>query len=305
MKILNHKYLCMSLLAACVTLFSCGSDDDYSAGPQMAADCPGLTFGSDYSLSEELDPSDETSKDITIYRVGDSSSAGTYNLTVRTNTDNVFSVPSTVSFSAGQTEATITVTFNSAEVGTTYELEIVLDEDDVDAYNSDTYMSYSYSVVRVKWNSLGTGQWLDNFWYGVYWDDIEIQQRDDNPSVYRFESPYTDEFIESWGDTPGTYQQYISFTLMSTGYVTWDDVFYFNVYYDYYGAEIKAYYPSSLSSSYASLDYENYAVFDDNGEILYFVICPYWWMDGIGGWYYYYCYLAFPGYDLAGAWGWQ
>ncbi len=295
MKLLNIQTAL--LIAAAVAFVACDDDDDYSAGKPTAADCPALTFGSDNVQSVEMDPADDTKVDITIDREGQTPAA-TYKIKVLTNTENIFDVPETVTFAEGQTEATVTVTFDDAAVGTSYSLEIGLEDDDVDAYSSDTYQTYSYTVVRVKWNTLGTGQWVEDFWYG-FCASVEIQQRDDDPSSYRIVSPYTDDLIEAYGEGTGTYQQYLVFTLTSMDYVTWDECFYINTWELDYDQEIIGWMHSALSSSYADYDELSYAVRDDDGNILYFQICPFWYMDGVGGWAgSYCCYLAFPGYDL-------
>lgn len=302
MKRLNNKYLYAPLLAACTLLAACSSDDDYSAGTPTAADCPALTFGANNTKSVELDPSDPTSVDLTVYR-SNAAAAGSYGLRVLSNTDNVFAVPSTVSFAAGERETTVTVTFGNAEIGKSYTLEVGLEDADVDAYSADTYTSYVYTCIRVKWNPVGTGQWLDGFWYG-FWDEVTIQQRDDEPGTYRINNPYTDALVDAYGETKGTYTDYLTFKLSATGFVSWDGWFYFNTLYSA-GAEIKGYYPSSLAASLASSNELSYAETDEEGNILYFVIMPYWYVDGVGGFGTGYpCYLAFPGTDLATAWDW-
>ncbi len=303
MKLLNNKYLYIFLLGVSGMFASCGNDeDDYSAGMPTATDCPALTFGSDNTESVELDPAAPTTAAITVFR-GKTDTEASYSIRVLSNTDNIFTVPQTVNFAAGAEEAAVTVSFNNAEVGKSYTLEIGLDEGDVDAYSSDTYTSYVYTCIRVKWNTIGKGQWLDGFWYG-FWDEVNIQQRDDIPGVYRINNPYTDELVSSTGETTATYTDYLVFTLSETGYVSWDTSFYINTAYDG-STEIKGYYPSALGSSLASSNELSYAETDDEGNIRYFTITPYWYVDGVGGWGTDYpCYLAFPGVDLATDWEW-
>lgn len=296
MKKLLNKYVFLSLLAACITLTSCSDEEDYSAGPQTDANCPALTFGVNNSATEELDPTEATQVDITVYRQNGSADAS-YPIKVISNTGNIFSVPASVNFASGASEATITVSFDNAEIGKPYTLEIGLDDTNVDPYNANTYTSYVYTCTRVKWNTLGTGQFLDGFWYW-FWDEITIQQREDMPNVYRITNPYTDDWVNYFGEATATYEEYIMLTLSSTDYVSWE-TFSMNTNYD---GEIMAYYPSSYASGSAD-DANSYAVRDDDGKLLYFVIDPYW-VNDTGYWAYYPCYIAFPGVDLAGEWGW-
>lgn len=295
MKLLKN-YLYLSLLAVGMTFASCDDEDNYSPGALTDPSCPALTFGSDNVQSIELDPTEPTQGTITLYR-GKADAAATYNLHVLRNTDNVYNVPSTVSFAAGATEADITISFNNAEVGKAYTVEIALEDADVDAYSANAYNSFVYTCTRVKWNEVGKGQWLDGFWYW-FWDEVTIYQRDDMSNVYRITNPYTDDWINYYGDPTGTYEEYIVFTLSNTDHVSWE-TFSMNMIYN---GEIMAYYPSSYISGSAD-DENSYAERDEDGNILYFVIDPYW-VNDTGYWAYYPCYLAFPGVDLATDWAW-
>ena len=301
MKLLNNKYLVYIAVGLVGMFTSCGDDNDYTPGEPTAAGCAALTFGENNSLSEELDPTAPTSATITVYR-SNSDAQATYPLSVLSNTDNIFSVPQSVSFAAGAKEAEFEISFNNAEVGQTYSVEIALDDADVDAYSQDAYKTFVYTCVRVKWNTVGTGQWLDGFWYG-FWDEVEIQQRDDTPSSYRINNPYTNELVAAFGEAAGTYTDYLVFSLSATGFVSWTTPIYINTLYG--GAvDIKGYFPSTLNSSLSADNELSYAVTDDAGNIQYFVVNPYWYVDGVGGWGANYpCYLAFPGVDLATEFG--
>lgn len=298
---INKIFLLAGIAAMSMFMGACSDDDDYTPGPEVSDNCPALSFSSDNILSEELDPEDPTSLDITVYR-SKTEGAGTYKINTLVNTDDAFNVPNDVTFAAGQSEAVITATFNNAEVGKTYTLEIGFDDADVNPYK--TVKTYAYTVVRVKWNDLGTGQWLDGFWYG-FWDEVTIQQRDDNHNVYRIKNPYTDDIVSQFGQPMGSTQEWFLFTLSKNGYVTWDSFFYINASYQDTGIDIKGYLPSSLSPTLEESDMLSKAVYDDEGNIRYFIITPYWYVDGVGGFGTNYpCYLAFPGVDLATEWEW-
>lgn len=303
MKLLNNKYLVYIAVGLVGMFTSCSDDNEYAPGDATAAGCAALTFGENNVLSEELDPNDPTTATITVYR-SNSDAQATYPLSVLSNTDNIFSVPQSVSFAAGAKEAEFEISFNGAEVGESYSVEIALDDADVDAYSADTYKSFVYTCVRVKWNTVGTGQWLDGFWYG-FWSEVDIQERDDKPGTYRINNPYTDELVSSYGEAKGTYTDHLVFTLSKQGLVSWTTPIYINTLYGG-SVDIKGYFPSTLSSSQAALDELSVANTDDAGNILYFTIAPYWYVDGAGGWGTDYpCYLAFPGVDLATEFGYN
>lgn len=179
------------------------------------------------------------------------------------------------------------------------------DNIDMPEYSGNTYIYPRtmdvYNDSNLTWNSLGYGRWIDDFWYEAIFD-VEIQQCVEDSNIYRFACPYTDA-VTGGG---ATYQPWIMLTHTPAGYVTWKDAFYINTFNSSYGAEVKAYLPSALSSSVADSDYLSYANYDWQGGITYFTIAPYWYIDGVGGYGTAYpCYLVFPGQSLPqinGAW---
>ena len=279
---------------------SCSDDDDnYEVGPKVAANSPEVRFGAENPASIEVDPS-SPSFDVVIRRTA--TDAATYNINIDKNELDAFSIPQSVSFAAGETEATITISVSpSAPTATDLALSISLDDEVINYYKEGEVGAYGAIVNVVKWNTLGIGQWLDGFWYG-FADEVEIQQRDDDPTQFRCTNPYTEDKVLADGSIVGTYNKYLAvFTLKSNGKVTWDTFFYINTVSASYGAEIKAYMPSEKGGSNA----DSLAEFDEEGNILYFQIDPYWYMDGVGGWGNGYpCYLAFPGIDLATEFEW-
>ncbi|MGM9698799.1 MAG: hypothetical protein ACI3Y0_09165 [Prevotella sp.] len=297
---LNKIFMLAGVAMMSFVMAACSDDDnDYTAGAPVASDCPGLSFvAEDNMKSVELDPTDPTSVDVKVTR-SNTTGSGTYNVKVLSNPDNVFNVPATVTFDAGATEATVHVTFDNAEVGTTYTLQLGLEDSDVNPYKTTTVSAFAYSFVRVKWNSLGKGQWINTFLYGVFWDEVEIQQRDDKPQYYRVENLYTDDFVNSQEAIPAGYEPWLVFVLSKTGYVSWNGWFNINTIHPSYGAVVKAYLPSALDDSLAGDDASSKAHYDEDGNITYFELMPYMYMDGIGGWGLKPYYVAFPGYDLA------
>ncbi len=292
-----NKIFLLAGIAALGLFTSCSDDDDYTKGKPASGDqLQTVTFGADNYESIELDPADATTKTFTLYR--DSAyieNETTVPIKVVTNTDDVFVVPSEATFAAGSAATDITVTFDSAQIGVQYSLEIAVDDKYVNPYSQDTYKTYSYNIQRVKWNSIGFGYWCDEFWYGDLFE-VEVFQRDDQKNVYRIESPYTDEYLEEYWDyyeyedderVYGTYQKWLVFTIKND-FVTWDD-FTFNTYHTGYGAEIWALYYSNNAKNCVVVRNE-----DEEAAIRYLAINPRFYMYGVGGWNSYYCYLVFP-----------
>lgn len=297
---LNKIFMLAGIAMLGFAMSSCSDDDnDYTPGEPVSADCPAVSFVAEESgKSVELDPTDPTEVSFTVTREK-ADAAASYNLKVLSNTDDVFVVPATVDFAAGAKEANVKATFNNAEVGKTYSFEVALDDEVVNPYKSSTRKSFTFKAVRVKWNSLGKGQWIDGFLYG-FWDEAEIQQRDDKPQYFRVQNIYTDEFVTSAGAAPAGYKPWFVFMVTNSGKnVTWDGWFSINTIHPSYGAEVKAYLPSALNESLAGDDAASVVHYDDNGNITYFELMPYMYMDGVGGFGLKPHYVAFPGYDLA------
>lgn len=299
MKLFNKSIL--ALFALALGLTACSDDDEHVAGEQDKADRAGVYFPSANATSIEQDP-ELTEFTFQIARLN-TSGALSVPLKVNTNEENVYTVPATAEFADGEAVANVTVAYNMPEVGKAYELVVEVDDEYVSLYKTyDGGYSYRVSVTRVKWNTLGEGTFYDDFWYGgttpTLLGNVSIQQRDDNKSVYRVSNPYTNELLSSAGVTLGTYTNYYVFTLDKDDYVSWDSYLPINTFNDNYGAEILGWYPSSLSASLAESDADSYAQRDEEGNILYFVLNPYWYMLDIGGWGCSPLYIGFPDVDL-------
>ena len=296
-----YKYL-LGLLFAPVLMTACSEYEDTEvASPSADANCPAVRFASDNATYSELAP--EATFTLKVLR--DASDAAEYAINVVNNEDNAFIVPSTVSFAAGEKETTIQINMAaSAVAGKTVALELNFSDELVNTYKTE-YGTYMGTAMIVKWNVLGTGQFFDSFCFvaenfaAVH--EVTIEQRDDMPTEYRINNPYCAGILESaeWtGWIGGATQEYINFSVDSKGVITWDFWYTNLLYQGGAGQEIKAYHPSALSNSTASNVKK-----DENGNVLYFVLNPYYYIDGLGGFGVNPAYLGFPGFDLAGALG--
>ena len=289
-----YKYL-MGLLFAPVLMTACSEYEDTEvASPAVDANCPAVRFAADNATYSELAPD---AASFTLKVIRDASEAAEYPITVVNNEDNAFNVPSTVSFASGEKEATIEIGV-SAEAGKTVALELSFGEDYVNPYKTE-YGTYAGTAMVVKWNVLGTGQFFDSFCFTAV-HEVTIEQRDDQPSQFRINDPYCTGILEAadWtGWIGGKTQDYILFSVSNKDVITWD-FWYTNLLYDGVGGqEIKAYHPSEFSNSETSTVQRG-----DDGEIMCFILKPYYYVDALqGGWGIYPAYLGFPGFDLAGA----
>lgn len=184
--------------------------DDYSPAGQVSSDCVGLYFAAS-SGEIEVVPTAAATGEISVYRM-DSTQAATYKLVVLQNQDDVFTVPSTVSFAAGEKEAVIPVDFSKANVDVTYDLQLTFEDANINPYQ--TYHVYTYSASRVKWDAIGTGYWLDgniNTFFGVETLPLIVNIEKNAPVEgsyirYRFNSPFA--YVATMMDENGGYDGY-------------------------------------------------------------------------------------------------
>lgn len=163
------------LAGGLMSLGAC-SDDEWTAGPQTDPSCIGAYFvagegfdTSDNSYYYELEPESATEVTLTVGRTN-TESAATVGIVQVTNTDNIFQIPESVSFEAGQTEVPLTISFPNAEIGVSYNLELAFAEGTYDVYNSLTSMKAE--VIRIRWENIETAICIDglvpNFFAAPY-----------------------------------------------------------------------------------------------------------------------------------------
>ncbi len=193
--------------------------------------------------SIDLDPVDPTDLSFTVARTVDTGDI-TVPITVKASEDGIFTVDP-ITFEDGQTETTFSVHFPNAEIGKSYDCEILLEDPQYVSSYTLNPVSVAFSLSRVKWNrvygKLVNGKWEkataddpDKVEYGTWRDDImssmfgfsslyatndklEIYERDDQPGYYRIQDVYNPYMIaQFWGGaypesefegncTPGTY----------------------------------------------------------------------------------------------------
>lgn len=206
-KILNIRLALVAL--ASVLFVACTDDYNYEEASPVSSDVAGLYFSSS-STTEELEPENPTVKTITVSRMN-STNAGSYKLVVNENTDGAFVVPETVSFAAGESEATFSVDFSNTTPGKAYTLKVGFEDADNNPYKY--YQQYTYSVTRVKWDNIGTGYWLDgniSRFFGVrslpLAVDIQKTTTSDGTVKFRFNSPFA--YVATAMDEYGGYNGY-------------------------------------------------------------------------------------------------
>ena len=159
-----------------------------------------------------------------------------------------------------------------------------------------------YTVTKENWErewiSLGVGEFFDYLAlntdesYGIA--KCTILQSPDGTQRYRIVNPYADKAQRSaaWGEdcAQATPSDYIEFwvTDEETMSITWDSFWLTGLWYGgVSGQDIKAYTPSLLSSLGQT---DGFFVEE---KVVHFT--PYYYVDGLGGFGCYDCYLSMPG----------
>ena len=173
-------------------LGACSDSVERDPSPTVSPDCVGAYFSETNTYNYELDPA-ITSITLTVGR-DKSDAAVTVPVKVLSNSDNIFVIPESVSFAAGESETTLDVTFPNAEIGTEYSFEITFDSEYINPYKGT---SLSRTVMqRIKWESIGMGVYVDgtvSTFFGVspMAVGLEIEKADLGSSIkYRFYNAY-------------------------------------------------------------------------------------------------------------------
>lgn len=178
MKILNK----LMLLAAVVggALASCSDDHDYTPGEKDAGSYL-YTDATSYSFL----PEDEQTIVVNVGRT-DATKAEKVKLSV--DNEN-FSIPSSVSFAAGEKSKKVNLTFDIT-TGTTEKVIISVDPKNSTVYGTD---SLALTVTRdYTWISLGFVPFSSEFFgVGLEGDySVELRQAKENPTTYKLIDPF-------------------------------------------------------------------------------------------------------------------
>ena len=299
-----------SLLAGVVALTSVSCSDKYEYDGRgvwdATDDYANIYFNTTDSVLE-LDPTEATTATIKVQRKN-TKGALEVPFTITKNTDDVFEVGK-ASFADGASEAEFTLNFPKAVVGTPYTLQLTLNDPTlVSKYSKE--IIYTLNLTRVKWNSLGIGTISEGFYLG-YSANVEIQQRDDKPAVFRIIKPLDDILAQDLVDYPedapylnGLQPDKLVFTVLSPGDVVSEDVYGdpvtvkgkdlvdYNTYHlgftnSSYGEPVKCYHPKSMKSTAAesSWAFNKVLSYQADGKTPGQVqFAPFYYMDGVGGW---------------------
>lgn len=153
MKTINKIFGALTLSCLMLGMGACTDECGYAPAGSVDENAPVVSFAADGIGFVEFAPSDDKSLTVTLARQ-DASSEETVGLVVVQNDQNVFQIPSSATFAAGESTTTVDITFPEAELGVEYTYVIRLD---VDVYRQDLITLNTATVQVVQWDMVGQG----------------------------------------------------------------------------------------------------------------------------------------------------
>ena len=201
------------LLLAVLTLFSaCSSDENEYTPAQIPAETNEYRFATNTQSSVILALSD------TLYQVeverSDVSEAVTLPLNVKGDLD-VFSVPETVTFEAGENSVVVDIAIApTMQAFKNYYLEISIDEDYVNPYTEDNFSVMPITFLKEDYAPLADGVYT-SFLFGAWKAVLEYSQVLD---LYRFKDCWVKGDVTFRVTDPETMAFEMTASSFSTGY---------------------------------------------------------------------------------------
>lgn len=184
---LNYKIAYMLAFAVFAMGFAaCSDDDDYTPAAPVPEDCMQVYFSETNETDYEIAPDELTSTTINVsvmhLRTADAASVPVKAF----QTGDVFVVPATVEFAAGQDTATLPITLKETGSGA-FSLNLAIeDEQYADPYKVvEGSPLFGINLTVVKWNLLGTGTYTYTGWWEETQTGLELYQRD-GTTTYKF-----------------------------------------------------------------------------------------------------------------------
>ncbi len=111
------------------------------------------------------------------------------------NPESIFKVEP-IAFDSGEEESKFKVSFENAEVGKEYSVNIRVEDPKYISIYGEKETGISFTVLRANWKSLGIGKWRDDIISSMYGGitnpnaeiDVEIYEREDLPGYFRMQA---------------------------------------------------------------------------------------------------------------------
>ncbi len=176
-------YSIMAFAAISFASVSCVQEELHQKGEPDAEGCYGVYFPAQESALT-LDPAEPLTATVAVVRTV---STGDITVPVKLTDKTGIFVISELKFEDGQTESTIEVTFENAEVGVAYACALAIEDPQYASKYSNNPVYLDFSVVREKWTDLGKGTYVDDGapWTQTITKEVTILQNDNNKNLFR------------------------------------------------------------------------------------------------------------------------
>ena len=281
------KYGLLSLLAI-IGVASCDRND-YEYIPATDAGQASVSFPVDTETEVEL-KGDETEFNVLLTRTNSESKESlTLPLYASGDLTSVvyLEVPNSVTFEKDADSAYVAIKANKEAIGYDNELSLTLS---LDTLNS----SYAYAKINLKvsypapWTSLGKGKMCDLFMAGSTYVDVEIQQNDLDPSLFRVVRPYHALCVPGDYEVSSDVCEYLQLQLVK-GKFSYDFVYFppssTGYFHSKYGEDIYAVSPGSFQSFFneETCQYNRVVEYQENGLPGEIVLEPVYYLMQAGG----------------------
>ena len=213
-KIFKSAFVALVALIG-LTMTSCVNKYDYDA-----ATASGEQVYFDNSTSKVALSKDATSFTVPVLRVA-TTEAATIALT-STDESGIFTIPSSVSFAAGENKALITIGYDPTKLEYDDFKTITLSLSDASYGTPYGFSSLSFLAgIPSPFVTIGKAKFMDSWMYDAEtYFDVTLQQNEINPDIYRIVNPY-DEILVKGGYSPNYVKkgpsEYLTFQLRHAG----------------------------------------------------------------------------------------
>lgn len=206
-----NKILFSLMAAFSILAVSCQGEIEpaYVDGAPDLENCHGVYFPTQEAAgSHTMDPSEVPAVRFTVKRLT-KEDAITVPVVATASEDGIFQIPE-LSFAAGQTETTLTVSFDNAKPGVEYSLSLEISDPEY-ALTYGTNPTYlNYSVIIEKYELLGMATIREDLITGyqqnptgIEWE-VEVYQKETTPGWYYLKDAYISApFNQGWEQNKG------------------------------------------------------------------------------------------------------
>lgn len=213
-KIFKSAFVALVALIG-LTMTSCVNKYDYDA-----ATASGEQVYFDNSTSKVALSKDATSFTVPVLRVA-TTEAATIALT-STDESGIFTIPSSVSFAAGENKALVTIGYDPTKLEYDDFKTITLSLSDASYGTPYGFSSLSFLAgIPSPFVTIGKAKFMDSWMFDAEtYFDVTLQQNEINPDIYRIVNPY-DEILVKGGYSPNYVKkgpsEYLTFQLRHAG----------------------------------------------------------------------------------------